>query len=168
MRIHKSCPGEGKRGWWNGGTAGGSPSPEREDLGPGARSRDTMNLDPPDGWSVWHAADGGRVILAYRPDIFDADAYPAPCMPTVYVSPGSPRRRPGLRAGTDDGWTVTLTLEPDVEARKAHRETRAASLEAALDIAAAFAAGEVDYRAAYQVPRERYLDRLDELTGREA
>jgi hypothetical protein len=127
-----------------------------------------MLSDPPAGWTVWHEDDGGRAVLTYRPDVFDADAYPSPCMPTLYLSPGSPRRRPGLRTGTDSGWTVRLTLEPDVEVRSERRDTREAAVEAAVTLAASFAAGEVEYRAAYQVPREDYLDRIDELTGRGA
>jgi len=122
--------------------------------------------DPPDGWTVWHEESGGRAILAYRPDVFDTEAFPAACLPTIYVSPGSPRRRPGARR--DDGWTITLYLEPEVEVRVETADTRTAGVEAALDLATAFAAGEIDYRDAYQVPRETYLDHLDGLVGREA
>jgi len=123
-------------------------------------------VDLPDGWTVWHEEPGGRVILAYRPDVFDTEAFPAPCLPTIYLSPGSPRRRPGAR--TDDGWTVTLYLEPEVDARVEVADTREGGVDAARDIARGFAAGDVDYRGAYQVPREDYFDRLDELVGREA
>ncbi|WP_251331109.1 DUF5820 family protein [Haloplanus pelagicus] len=120
----------------------------------------------PDGWTVWHEEAGGRAILAYRPDVFDTDAFPAPCLPTIYLSPGSPRRRPG--AVTEDGWTVTLYLEPEVEARVATAASRDDAVTTAVTIARAFTAGEIDYRGAYQVPREAYFDRLDELLGREA
>jgi hypothetical protein len=119
----------------------------------------------PDGWTVWHEESDGRAVLAYRPDVFDTEAFPAPCLPTIYLSPGSPRQRPGAR-GTDE-WTVTLFLEPEVDARVETRKTRGEAVEAATDLAGAFAAGEVDYRAVYQVPREAYCDRLDELVGRE-
>jgi len=34
-----------------------------------------------------------------------------------------------------------------------------------LDLAERFADGEIDYRGAYQVPREGYFDELDELVG---
>jgi hypothetical protein len=122
--------------------------------------------DLPDGWTVWHQEPDGRAILAYRPDVFDTDAFPAPCLPTIYVSPGSPRRRPGSRRG--DGWTITLYLEPEIDARVETADAREASVEIALDLARAFAAGDIDYRGAYQVPREEYLDRLDDLVGREA
>jgi hypothetical protein len=120
----------------------------------------------PDGWTIWHEESGGRAILAYRPDVFDTEAFPAACLPTIYLSPGSPRRRPGT--GETDGWTVTLYLEPEVDARVETAETRDAGIETAIDIASEFARGAVDYRAAYQVPREDYFDRLDELVGREA
>lgn len=125
-----------------------------------------MSFDTlPDGWTVWHEESDGRAVLAYRPDVFDTEAYPAPCLPTIYLSPGSPRRRPGARR--DEAWTVTLFLEPEVDARVETRETRAAAVETAIDMAGAFADGEVDHRAVYQVPREAYCDRLDELVGRE-
>ncbi|WP_251343087.1 DUF5820 family protein [Haloplanus halophilus] len=120
----------------------------------------------PDGWTVWHEEPGGRAILAYRPDVFDTDAFPAPCLPTVYLSPGSPRRRPG--AGGDEGWTITLYLEPEIEARTGTADSRDDAVETAVEFARAFAAGDVDYREAYQVPREAYFDRLDDLLGREA
>jgi len=120
----------------------------------------------PDGWTVWHEESEGRAILAYRPDVFDTEAFPAPCLPTVYLSPGSPRRRPG--SGGSDGWTVTLYLEPEVEARVESADDRPAAVATAVEFARAFAAGEVDYREAYQVPREAYFERLDELLGREA
>jgi len=122
--------------------------------------------DLPDGWTVWHEEADGRAILAYRPDVFDTAAFPAPCMPTIYLSPGSPRRRPGARDA--DGWTITLFLEPEVDARVETAGAREAGVEMALEFARAFVDGDVDYRAAYQVPREDYFDRLDELVGREA
>jgi len=122
----------------------------------------------PDGWTVWHEEAEGRAILAYRPDVFDTDAFPAPCLPTIYLSPGSPRRRPGGRRGNSDGWTVTLYLEPEVEARVESADDRAEAAATAVEFARAFVAGEVDYRGAYQVPREAYFERLDKLLGREA
>ena len=120
----------------------------------------------PDGWTRWHEEDGGRAILAYRPDVFDTEAFPAPCLPTIYLSPGSPRRRPG--SGDTDGWTITLYLEPEVTARVETAATREAAVSTPRELARTFAAGDVDYRGAYQVPREAYFDRLDELLGREA
>lgn len=119
----------------------------------------------PDGWTVWNEADE-RVVLAYRPDVFDGGSLPAPCLPTIYVTRGRRDRRPGgERVG--DEWRVRLFLEPEVTAREAVRDDREAALEAAADVAAAFDDGDVDYRDCYQVPRPDYLDRLDELTGRD-
>lgn len=116
----------------------------------------------PTGWQCWHE-ERDRVILAYRPDVFDSKAFPAPCLPTIYVTSGSPRRRPG---GSDtDTWQVTLFLEPEIEAVSENYEDRAAAIDGAIDHAERFATGEIDYRALYQVPREAYFDRLDELTG---
>jgi len=119
----------------------------------------------PADWHVWNAEPEGRVILAYRPDVFDSAAFPAACLPTIYVTNGSPRRRPGAGAVETDHWQVKLFLEPDVEIRTDAFDDREAALDGAVAAARGFAAGEIDYRAAYQVPREGYLDRLDELVG---
>ena len=118
----------------------------------------------PAGWQCWHEERDGRVILAYRPDVFDSEAFPAPCLPTIYVTSGTPRRRPGstTSAGT---WQVTLFLEPEIEAVSERYEDRAAAIDGAIEHADQFAGGEIDYRALYQVPREAYFERLDELTG---
>lgn len=126
------------------------------------------DVDLPTGWVRWHGDPEGECVFVFRPDVFDSAAFPAPCLPTLYVSgrdPGRRRRRAGEPAG--DEWHVALFLEPEVRVRDCdrRRETRAAALEAAREVASAFAAGEVDYRAAYQVPREAYLDELDDRTG---
>ncbi len=123
----------------------------------------------PDGWVVWTAEDDGRCVLAYRPDVFNAADFPAPCLPTLYLTHGRRSRRPGVNPADQDAmrdWHVTLYLEPEVHLRETNRfPTRAAALECTLDLADRFAAGEVDYRGLYQVPRERYFEKLDELTG---
>ncbi|MFB6160967.1 MAG: DUF5820 family protein [Haloferacaceae archaeon] len=124
-----------------------------------------MADDAPDGWTVWSDEADGRRVLAFRPDVFDSQSYPAPCLPTIYVSNGSPKRRPGAgRAGTGT-WHVTLFLEPEIEGPSETYPDREAALAGADDLAARFAADEVDARSLYQVPREEYLDRLAELTG---
>ncbi|MFB6120880.1 MAG: DUF5820 family protein [Halobacteriaceae archaeon] len=131
-----------------------------------------MSEEPPAGWTVWNEGGDGRLIWVYRPDVFDSDAFPAPCLPTLYVRRQSPgqRRRPGTGSGPSADWHVTLYLEPEVRVRDcdASEPRRADAIDAARAVARAFAAGEVDYRAAYQVPRDAYLDELDDLTGRDA
>ena len=126
-----------------------------------------MSPTLPPGWGVWSNEDGGRLILAYRPDVFDAEAYPAPCLPTIYLTDGSDKRRPGAGQYSTSRWTVTLYLEPEVEASSIRYPDREAGVEGATAIAARFSAGDIDYRESYQVPRDAYLDELDELTGRE-
>lgn len=117
----------------------------------------------PAGWRVWNE-EPAKVILAYRPDVFDGADFPAPCMPTIHCTRGKQSRRPGgQRVG--DAWYVTLYLEPDVDDGGRSFESRDAALAASTDLAAAFADGEVDYRDLYQVPREAYFAKLDELTG---
>lgn len=121
----------------------------------------------PEGWVVWNEEPNGRVILAYRPDVFDGERFPAPCLPTIYVSDGSLSRRPGAGQRRGEGWHARLLLEPEIEAATEAFDTRAAAIEGAVDLAEAFAGGSVDYRSLYQVPRPEYFGTLDELTDRD-
>lgn len=127
-----------------------------------------VDEDLPAGWTVWNDEPGGRRILAYRPDVFDAERFPAPCLPTLYVAAGAPNRPPGeVEVGTPSVWRVEFFLEPQVQLTDPRTyDSRDAALDGAEELAASFARGELDYRAAYQVPRPEYLDRLDELTER--
>ena len=122
---------------------------------------------PPSGWTVWNDEARGRRILVFRPEVFnESNDLPAPCLPTILISNRSRAARPGasrIRTGT---WHAVLTLEPEVEAVAEEFDSRAAAVEGANDIASRFADGAVDYRAAYQVPREDYFERLDEVVGR--
>jgi len=121
----------------------------------------------PPGWEVW-SDEATRVVLAYRPDVFDTDAFPAPCLPTIYASKGQRDRRPGPNeAAPDDPWYVTLYLEPEIATAPDTAATRDEAESLATDVAAAFAAGELDLRGLYQIPREDYLDRLETLVGEE-
>lgn len=122
--------------------------------------------DLPEGWVVWHE-EPTKLVLAYRPDVFDSETFPAPCLPTVYATKGKRDRRPGRNTpDPEDPWYVTLYLEPEVARDAEAFDSRAAAAAGARELARAFQAGDLDYRALYQVPREAYLDRLDELTGR--
>ncbi|MUV88899.1 hypothetical protein GJ629_02480 [Halapricum sp. CBA1109] len=117
------------------------------------------------GWTVWNDGDH-RTVVVYRPDVFDSQAFPAPCLPTIYLTHGRRGRRPGdHRPSPGDPWYVSLSLEPDVSRDGESYDTREAAVDAAVELAEAFDAGEVDYRSLYQVPREAYLDELDRLTG---
>lgn len=125
--------------------------------------------DLPAGWEVWSDEDDGRAVLVYRPDVFDSDAFPPACLPTLYLTNG-PKRRRRPRSTTDrrrrDTWHVTLFLEPEVEYPEAPSfDSRADAVGGAVELAEAFADGELDLRGCYQAPRDEYLDRLDELTG---
>ncbi|ELY62289.1 DUF5820 family protein [Natronolimnohabitans innermongolicus] len=129
---------------------------------------DAFRSSLPDGWQRWSQGDDGRLVLAYRPDVFDAEAFPPACLPTLYLTHGKRTRRPRVNPTSradDDDWYVTLYLEPDVDADTDRFATREDALERVLELARAFDAGEVDYRGLYQVPRETYFERLDELTG---
>lgn len=128
--------------------------------------RPAVSFDPlPDGWTVWTDESGGRAILAYRPDVFDAEAFPAPCMPTLFLTNRSQKNRPEARYVATDSWYVTLTLEPEVEGATEEYDSRAAAVEGAREYARRFVDGDVDYRGLYQIPREEYLAKLDELVG---
>lgn len=123
--------------------------------------------DPPPGWTVWNDEPRGRRILVFHPDVFnEANDLPAPCLPTILVSNRSQAPRPGasrVRTGT---WHAVLTLEPDVKAVAETYDGRETAVAGADDLARRFADGEIDYRAAYQIPREAYFERLDELIDR--
>lgn len=115
-------------------------------------------------WTVWNRTER-KLILAYRPDVFDSERFPAPCLPTIYLTQGKRTRRPGAdRTGED--WYVTLYLEPEVDHQAEVVADREAAVGAAVALANDFAAGDFDFRALYQVPREAYLAELDDLTGR--
>jgi hypothetical protein len=125
-----------------------------------------MSFDAlPAGWRVWNEEPSGRAILVYRPDVFDGDDVPAECLPTIYLTNGARNARPGSGQYATDEWHVVLFLEPEIEAIAETYGSREAGADAAIDVAARFAAGDVDYRAAYQVPRETYFERLDDLVG---
>lgn len=126
-------------------------------------------FEAPDGWTVWHEDPGGRLVLAFRPDVFDAGEYPPACLPTITVGPGSTPDQPFDRRVRSAEWHVALYLEPTVRVRAedATFGDRGDAVDAAVDLASRFAAGHVDYRPAYLDPRAAYLDRLDALTGRE-
>ena len=127
-----------------------------------------MSLDDlAEGWEVW-SEEATKVVLAYRPDVFDTAAYPAACLPTIYLTKGKRSRRPGRDDPPPDAsWYVTLFLEPEVDRDADTYETRGEAIEGAKRLAAAFAAGDVDYRELYQVPRPEYFEALDDLTGEE-
>lgn len=121
----------------------------------------------PEGWVIWNDEPGGRRILVYRPDVFDTQAFPPACLPTLTITPTSPDRPPGERP--HGAWYVTLYLEPDVRLRghDGRFDSREAAVSGALELASRFAAGDIDVRASYQVPREDYLETLVELMGRD-
>ena len=121
----------------------------------------------PDGWRVWNEEPSGRAILVYRPDVFGGDDLPDACLPTIYLTNGSRDARPGSGQYATEEWHVVCFLEPEIEAVAETYESREAGAAGAVDVAERFASGAIDYRAAYQVPREDYFARLDEVIGGE-
>ena len=123
--------------------------------------------DLPEDWVVWNDEPDGRSVLAFRPDVFDSQAFPPECLPTIYLTRGRPSRRPSHADPIESGenWYVTLYLEPDVNRSADEYEARDEAVAGAVDLARRFADGQIDYRDLYQVPRETYFEKLDELTG---
>lgn len=121
--------------------------------------------DLANGWEVWNEEPQGRVILVYRTDVFDTQAFPAPCLPTITVAPGAAPNDPPERRANSSEWHTVLYLEPTVRVKAVDTTSpsRDDAVEVAVDIAARFSAGDIDYRDVYQLPREAYLDKLDEL-----
>lgn len=126
-----------------------------------------MSFDSlPEGWEQW-SQERHRFVLTYRPDVFDSKAFPAPCLPTIYVTKGRRSRRPGRNVpDPSDPWYVTLYLEPEVNADEQQFGSKQAAIEGASELATDFDNGNINYRDLYQVPRPEYFERLDELTGR--
>lgn len=124
--------------------------------------------DLPEGWVVWNDEPGGRAIFVYRPDVFDTQAFPPACLPTLTITPTSPDRPAGERP--HGAWYVTCYLEPDVRLRghDGRFDSREAAIAGARELAERFAIGEIDVRESYQVPRDDYLEKLAELTGRDS
>ena len=119
-----------------------------------------------EGWEVW-SDEQSKVVLAYRPDVFNTADFPAACLPTIYLTKGKQSRRPGRdRPSPDDAWYVTLYLEPEVDAGQESFDSREQAHSHVAALSEQFADGDLDYRGLYQVPRPDYFEKLDELTGR--
>lgn len=119
-----------------------------------------------EGWTVWDHEPDDRLILVFRPDIFDGDAFPAACLPTIYVREGERDLRllsPDPAPGTEDTWRVQLFLEPAVGETFGTFDSWDDAVDGAVDVAGRFCAGELDLHGMYLDPREAYLARLDAL-----
>lgn len=121
--------------------------------------------DPTPGWEVWHDHPNGLLVLTYRPDVFDTQAFPAACLPTVAVKPERSRGGRGRPADPDGAgrWVAELLLEPDVPIARRHAPDPASAREEGHALAKAFVDGAFDLAAAYADPPETYLDRLESL-----
>lgn len=121
-----------------------------------------MEVGNLEGWSQWHEGTDGILVLTFRPDVFDGEQFPEPCLPTITVKrardrgpKGRPRQRPG------SSWSVTFHLEPAVELRRALTDDRSEAIDRAQEWAKSFSADQLDYRDAYLEPRPEYLEALD-------
>ena len=119
----------------------------------------------PDGCQAGNVEQTGQATVGYGPDSYAHLTLPSTCLPTIYLTNGSRRKRPGAGQYATDEWHVVLYLEPEIEAVTQTYETRERGAEGAIDVAGQFVDGDVDYREAYQVPRDAYFERLDEYVG---
>jgi hypothetical protein len=119
-----------------------------------------------DGWEIWNKEPQGRIILAYRPDVFNTTDYPAACLPTITIAPGTSPNAPRDHRQASSAWHVALYLEPRVRVttKDATVPTRPAAIEHALSLSHEFSDGNIDFDAAYIDPRPAYITKLNELT----
>ncbi|MFB6196746.1 MAG: DUF5820 family protein, partial [Halobacteriaceae archaeon] len=72
----------------------------------------------PDGWVIWND-EPERLILAFKPDVFNSSDFPAPCLPTIQVSQSDPDQRRSRSVASGDGsWHVVCHLEPEIRLRE--------------------------------------------------
>ena len=125
-----------------------------------------QSTDLPAGWEVWSVESQGPTVLVYRSDIFDTSAFPAECMPTMFVSQFRDPRK-GPTPASENPWQVELRLEPAILLASQQADDREAAIAAAMDLGSAFINGEFDIYAAYGEPRECYLAKIESLIERD-
>ncbi len=116
----------------------------------------------PDGWVVWSEEDG--VVICYRPEVFDGDSYPRPCLPALTVSEADVGT-----VGGQEGWRVTFYVEADVPARNLESVfvDYDEALDYVVDVARRFVDGDLDLRGFYAEGdvREEYVRGLEQELG---
>ena len=116
----------------------------------------------PEGWYVWSEDDG--LVACYKPDVFDADEFPRPCLPLITVTEAD-RGTVGGR----EGWRVSFHVEADVPARRLRRTVAGydAAIDYAVEVARDFSAGEYDPADFYAEGdvRDEYVARLEHEMG---
>lgn len=111
---------------------------------------------------VWSEEDG--LVVCYRPDVFDGESYPRPCLPTMTVSEADVGT-----VGGREGWRVTFYLEADVPARELESVfvDYDEAVDYVVDVAGRFVEAELDLRGFYADGdvRDTYVEKLDSMTG---
>ncbi|MDY6780671.1 MAG: DUF5820 family protein [Halobacteria archaeon] len=120
-----------------------------------------MGRDLPDGWVVWSDEDG--VVICYKPDVFNADEYPRPCLPLVTVT-----KADSGTVGGREGWRVTFHMEADVKSYELQQVVIGYedAVDYMIEVAEDFSAGEYDLRDFYAEGdvREEYVRRVERET----
>lgn len=119
-----------------------------------------------DGWEIWNNEPHGRIILVFRPDIFNTTDYPPACLPTITIGPGTRPNAPPDHRQASNAWHVVLYLEPRVRitTKDTSVPTRPEAIDYALSLSHEFTNGNIDFDDAYIEPRPEYLTKLNQLT----
>ena len=115
----------------------------------------------PEGWVVWSEDDG--LVVCYKPDVFNGDEYPRPCLPLITVT-----KADRGTVGGREGWRVTFHIEADVPAYDLRKVVIGydEAIDYVVEIATNFNAGEYDFAEFYAEgdARDEYVARLEEET----
>lgn len=119
-----------------------------------------------DGWEIWNDEPHGRVILAFRPDIFNTTDFPPACLPTITIAPGPSPNAPPDHRHASTAWHVVLYLEPRVRVttKDTSVPSRPEAIDYAIQLTHEFTDGDIDFDDAYIDPRPDYITKLNELT----
>jgi len=112
----------------------------------------------PDGWVVWSEEDG--LVVCYKPEVFDANQYPRPCLPLLPVTKADTGT-----VGGREGWRVLFHIEADVPGRSLEQVhiDYGEAIDYVIEVAQRFSSGEYDFGGFYAEGdvREEYVARLN-------
>jgi len=116
----------------------------------------------PEGWVVW--SEEGGLVVCYKPDVFDANRYPRPCLPLITVTKADTGT-----VGGREGWRVSFHIEADVPARNLEsvHVDYGDAVDYVVEIARRFVDGGYDFAEFYAEGdvRDEYVARLEREVG---